>query len=105
MGRIRRGGYIFEWWVGDHPPRHIHVSDDNGKILGRVRLDPIEPVDEWQPSARVIEIIKELQREGQIMKTLNPLKVPFGTAKGVALRGVRYLQWEDAFEVEFEDGL
>src|SRR5205807_632565 len=39
------------------------------------------------------------------MKTLNPLKVPFGTAKGVALRNVRYLQWEDAFEVDFEDGL
>jgi hypothetical protein len=39
------------------------------------------------------------------MKTLNPLKVPFGTTKGVALRGVRYLQWEDAFEVDFEDGL
>ena len=39
------------------------------------------------------------------MKTLNPLKVPFGTAKGVSLRNVRYLQWEDAFEVDFEDGL
>ena len=36
---------------------------------------------------------------------LHDLKVPFGTAKGVALRGVRYLQWEDAFEVDFEDGL
>jgi hypothetical protein len=35
------------------------------------------------------------------MKTLNPLKVPLGTAKGVALRSVRYLQWEDAFEVDF----
>jgi hypothetical protein len=39
------------------------------------------------------------------LKTLNPLKVPFGTAKGVALRNVKYLQWEDAFEVDFEDGL
>lgn len=39
------------------------------------------------------------------MKTLNPLKVPFGTAQGVSLRNVRYLQWEDAFEVDFEDGL
>ncbi len=39
------------------------------------------------------------------MKTLNPLKVPFGTAKGVPLRNVRYLQWEDAFEVDFADGL
>ena len=66
VGRIRRGGYIFEWWIGDHPPRHIHVSDNNGKILGRIRLDPIEPVDEWQPSRKVIEIIKELQREGRL---------------------------------------
>src|SRR3954464_4214794 len=39
------------------------------------------------------------------MKTLNPLKVPFGTAKGVRLRNVRFLQWEDAFEIDFEDGL
>jgi hypothetical protein len=38
-------------------------------------------------------------------KTLNPLKVPFGTAKGVRLRNVRFLQWEDAFDVDFEDGL
>ena len=38
-------------------------------------------------------------------KRLNPLKVPFGTAKGVRLKNVRYLQWEDAFDVEFEDGV
>jgi hypothetical protein len=43
--------------------------------------------------------------DGTDLKTLNPLKVPFGTAKGVALRNVKYLQWEDAFEVDFEDGL
>ena len=39
------------------------------------------------------------------MKTLNPLKVPFGTAKWSLLRNVSFHQWEDAFEVEFEDGL
>ncbi|MDD5261914.1 MAG: hypothetical protein PHD76_08720 [Methylacidiphilales bacterium] len=38
-------------------------------------------------------------------KTQNPLKVPFGAAKGVAIRNVRYLQWEDAFDVNFEDGV
>jgi hypothetical protein len=38
------------------------------------------------------------------MKPVN-LKVPFGTAKGVALRGVRYLQWGGAFWVDFEDRL
>ena len=39
------------------------------------------------------------------MKTLNPLKVPFGTARFSKLRNVSFHQWEDAFEVEFEDGL
>ena len=33
------------------------------------------------------------------------LKKPFGTAKMVNLTGVRYLAWEDAFEVDFEDGV
>lgn len=39
------------------------------------------------------------------MKTLNHLKVPFGTAKMVRVTGAKYLAWEDAFEVDFEDGL
>lgn len=39
------------------------------------------------------------------MKTLNPLKVPFGTAKFSRIRNVSYHQWDDAFAVEFEDGL
>ena len=39
------------------------------------------------------------------MKSLTNLKKPFGTAKMVRIRSVRYLAWEDAFDVEFEDGL
>ena len=39
------------------------------------------------------------------MKSLTNLKKPFGTAKMVDLTAVRYLAWEDAFEVDFEDGL
>jgi hypothetical protein len=39
------------------------------------------------------------------MKLLNHLKVPFGTARMVAVTGAKYLSWEDAFEVDFEDGL
>ena len=39
------------------------------------------------------------------MKVLNPLKVPFGKAKFSPIKDVSYLQWEDAFEVEFDDGL
>jgi hypothetical protein len=37
--------------------------------------------------------------------SLTSLKKPFGTAKMVNLTGVRYLAWEDAFEVDFEDGV
>ena len=39
------------------------------------------------------------------MKTNQNLKKPFGTARMVDITHVRYLAWEDAFDVEFEDGL
>ncbi len=32
-------------------------------------------------------------------------KLPFGTAKFSKVKNVRYLSWEDSFDVEFEDGL
>ena len=35
----------------------------------------------------------------------NNAKAPFGTAKFARIKNVRYLSWEDAFDVEFEDGL
>jgi hypothetical protein len=66
MGRLRRGGYIFEWWIGDHPPRHVHVSDRNGNLLGRVALEPVRALDDWQPSQKVLEIIRQLIDEGQL---------------------------------------
>ena len=39
------------------------------------------------------------------MRVLNPLKAPFGKAKFSRVKNVSYRQWEDAFEVEFDDGL
>ena len=39
------------------------------------------------------------------MKVLNPLKAPFGKAKYSRVKNVSYHQWEDAFAVEFDDGL
>jgi hypothetical protein len=39
MGKIRRGGYVFEWWIGDHEPKHIHISDSSGEMLGRLTLE------------------------------------------------------------------
>ena len=39
------------------------------------------------------------------MKPLVQLKKPFGKGAFSRVRSARYLGWEDAFEVEFEDGL
>lgn len=44
----------------------MHVSDSNGEILGRVRIDTMEAVDEWKPSSKVIEIIKDLKEHGRL---------------------------------------
>jgi hypothetical protein len=37
--------------------------------------------------------------------TAKTVKVLFGTAKFSKIKHVRYVSWEDAFDVEFEDGL
>ena len=66
MGKVRRGGYVFEWWIGDHPPRHVHVSDSNGKLLGRMAVETMQPIDPWRPLRKVLEIIEELQKEGRL---------------------------------------
>ncbi len=39
------------------------------------------------------------------MKTRAQLKKPYGKGTFSRVRHARYLSWEDAFEVEFEDGL
>src|SRR6267143_3992977 len=42
---------------------------------------------------------------GTVLKATKNAKVPFGTAKFSPVKNVRYLSWEDAFDVEFDDGL
>ena len=49
MGKIRRGGYILFWWIGDHGPRHIHVRTAKGKKLGRLNLETLEGLEGWTP--------------------------------------------------------
>lgn len=63
MVRIRRGGYIFRSWQEDHPPRHIHVSEDD-ELLAKVILDKELSLLEGKISRRIKKIIKELVEEG-----------------------------------------
>jgi hypothetical protein len=57
---------VFEWWIGDHDPRHIHVSKMDGRILGRVVLATKQPMDAWNPPRKVIQLIEELEKEGRL---------------------------------------
>jgi len=66
MGKIRRGGYIFVWWLGDHLPRHVHVFDGKGKLLGRVGIADGAQLDDWRPPRKVLEIIDSLEKEGRL---------------------------------------
>lgn len=62
MSKIRRGGYIFLTWKGDHPPRHVHVYRD-GKLVVKWDLDNKMPM-KGEASRRVVDLINELESEG-----------------------------------------
>jgi len=62
MGRIRRGGYIFVTWKGDHSPLHVHVFKDDRLIL-KFNLEAMVPID-GKVTARILKLIKTLMKEG-----------------------------------------
>ena len=62
MGKVRRGGYVFVTWKGDHPPRHVHAYRD-GKLVVKWDLDNKKPM-KGKAARRVLEIIEELEAEG-----------------------------------------
>jgi hypothetical protein len=66
MGRIRRGGYIITWFIGDYEPRHVHVETSNGKLIGRFDLHTRQGMESWQPDKKLLKIIKELECEGRL---------------------------------------
>ncbi len=62
MAKIRRGGYIFLTWVGDHSPRHVHVYRD-GKLVVKWDLDSRMPMV-GEANRRILKLIEELEAEG-----------------------------------------
>ena len=57
---------MFIWWIGDHTPRHVHVFDKNGRLITRVNLDTMEPMDIPKVDRRIATLIRELQDEGRL---------------------------------------
>ncbi len=66
MGKIRRRGYILEWFIGEHVPRHIHVYDSKHRLLGRFDLDRMTGIEGWIPERKLIKLVLDLKREGPL---------------------------------------
>jgi len=64
MTKVRRGGYVFLAWIGDHPPRHVHVLR-NGRIVLKWNLDQWRPM-EGMPNRRLLDMIRQLDDEGRL---------------------------------------
>ena len=64
MVRIRRGGYVFFTWFGDHAPRHVHVLRD-GRLVLRWDLENGRSMGEPAP-ARIRKLIESLVQEGRL---------------------------------------
>ena len=62
MGKIRRGGYVFLTWKGDHGPRHVHVYRD-GRLVVKWDLESSTAMKGAAPR-RVRQLIAELEAEG-----------------------------------------
>ena len=66
MGRIRRSGYILEWYIGDHQPRHIHVYNTKYRLIGRFDLDKFIGVEGWTPNRKLLKLVQDLKNEGRL---------------------------------------
>jgi hypothetical protein len=64
MGKVRRGGYVFVTWKGDHTPRHVHVYRD-GKFVVKWDLENRKAMKGEAP-LRLVEIIEALEAEERL---------------------------------------
>jgi uncharacterized protein DUF4160 len=64
VSRIRRGGYIFVTFVGDHGPRHVHVYRDAALVV-KWDLDHGQPM-EGAASRGIVKLIDALVEEGKL---------------------------------------
>jgi hypothetical protein len=64
VGKIRRGGYVFINWKGDHEPLHVHVFKDGVEVL---KWDLVNDVPmSGRPTAKILKLIRELVSEGRL---------------------------------------
>ena len=64
MGKIRRGGFVFLSWKGDHGPRHVHAYR-NGRLIVKWDLDHHVAM-EGSMTTQVLRLLRDLVREGRL---------------------------------------
>lgn len=64
MNKLRRGGYVFVSWKGDHAPRHVHVYRD-GRLVLKWDLENRRPMA-GTPTALLVLLIARLEAEGRL---------------------------------------
>lgn len=64
MSKIRRGGYVFVTYIGDHAPRHVHVYRDS-RLVVKWDLDHNETM-EGQINRSILKQITQLRKEGRL---------------------------------------
>ena len=66
MGKIRRGGYVLEWFIGDHVPRHVHVYDNKHRFIGRLDVGHVVGLEGWMPDRKLLKLIEDLKQERRL---------------------------------------
>lgn len=62
LSKIRRGGYLFVTWIGDHAPRHVHVYRDRKEVM-KFDLENFH-VMSGKSEKKIISLIHRLINEG-----------------------------------------
>ena len=55
MGKKKRGGYIFIYYIADHCPKHVHVYNKNGLVC---KWD----IENWKPMKKEQSIPSSLKK-------------------------------------------
>lgn len=62
MGKVKRGGYIFVFRLGDHAPKHVHIFKE-GREVAKWNLEA-SVLMKGKMNARLRRIIESLLKEG-----------------------------------------
>ena len=64
MTKIKRDGFIFVTWIGDHPPKHVHIFKD-GKLVVKWDLENCKEM-KGTVNKKILSAIKKLIKEGSL---------------------------------------